>query len=480
MDKKLLLAIQSVCNADGVKIPWDKVGKIMGDKISDGAVIQHLAKLRQRMVSQGLSVPPPLRRGGGSLISTGYSGGSSIMRSSNQNGGPPAPAQRNNEDDEDEFDVDKATDMEEDYGQARSKRTKRTKKNDDTAWKLSAQRKGNVKKEVKIEDSDEDEDMIVKVENGKKRKREVKQTGLGMGKGLPAQRNLEPGTRARRSSIDYAELNGGYDSNDEYGSGEGEEYVGAGAPYMKFAESEDDGEDLDEQSSPQSQSKAVTPSKVVVLQVGKFNQFAQPLEESKHLNAVATYKSGASSAYGDLGSEADHHQRIDLRQPTAVPSGPGRGDGFGSTYMNSSINAYHQQDTIPSFREVSHLGPWSGVSGHSHGFSTFENQDWFGSTQYARNIPNGQGMPGSYPQPPMPLNRITIPQQANIPGVELEPPSAASTISDQTPVLVSGDYYTLLDEGMEDTDNFNQAYREPSPADPTLGSDDGLDLLHFL
>lgn len=36
----------------------------MRNGISEGAIVQHLAKLRSRMVSAGLDVPPPLRRGG--------------------------------------------------------------------------------------------------------------------------------------------------------------------------------------------------------------------------------------------------------------------------------------------------------------------------------------------------------------------------------------------------------------------------------
>ena len=71
MDKKLLLAMQYSCNFAGLAVPWNDIGIIMGTGITGGAVIQHLAKLRIRMVGQGLSVPPPLRRGGGgSRIST--------------------------------------------------------------------------------------------------------------------------------------------------------------------------------------------------------------------------------------------------------------------------------------------------------------------------------------------------------------------------------------------------------------------------
>ncbi|KAL8914287.1 MAG: hypothetical protein Q9171_001069 [Xanthocarpia ochracea] len=64
LDKKLLLTLQWACNAKGLKIPWDLVAEQMGPTISPGAVIQHLAKFRTRMVEQGHSVPPPLTRGG--------------------------------------------------------------------------------------------------------------------------------------------------------------------------------------------------------------------------------------------------------------------------------------------------------------------------------------------------------------------------------------------------------------------------------
>ena len=49
MDKKLLLSIQSECNAQGVNIPWNSIAGIVGPTITGSAVIQHLAKLRIRM-----------------------------------------------------------------------------------------------------------------------------------------------------------------------------------------------------------------------------------------------------------------------------------------------------------------------------------------------------------------------------------------------------------------------------------------------
>ncbi|KAL8729255.1 MAG: hypothetical protein Q9166_004876 [cf. Caloplaca sp. 2 TL-2023] len=64
MDKKLLLTVQWACNIKGVKIPWEMVATEMGPTVTAGAVIQHLAKFRSRMVAHGADVPPPLTRGG--------------------------------------------------------------------------------------------------------------------------------------------------------------------------------------------------------------------------------------------------------------------------------------------------------------------------------------------------------------------------------------------------------------------------------
>ena len=54
MDKKLLLSIQSECNAEGVTIPWNNIAALVGPNITGSAVIQHLAKLRIRMLPNSL------------------------------------------------------------------------------------------------------------------------------------------------------------------------------------------------------------------------------------------------------------------------------------------------------------------------------------------------------------------------------------------------------------------------------------------
>ena len=70
MDKKLLLSIQSECNAEGVTIPWNNIAELVGPNITGSAVIQHLAKLRIRMFPSSLhDIHPGKKIGDWSLIS---------------------------------------------------------------------------------------------------------------------------------------------------------------------------------------------------------------------------------------------------------------------------------------------------------------------------------------------------------------------------------------------------------------------------
>lgn len=54
--------MQYVCNATGNKIPWAKIAESMGKPFTEGAIVQHLSKLRTRRMSEEKPVPPPLRR----------------------------------------------------------------------------------------------------------------------------------------------------------------------------------------------------------------------------------------------------------------------------------------------------------------------------------------------------------------------------------------------------------------------------------
>ncbi|KAL4867448.1 hypothetical protein BDV12DRAFT_209911 [Aspergillus spectabilis] len=63
LNELLLLTLQSVCNAQSIRIPWADVATTMGHDTTEGAIVQHLAKLRSRRLQAGKSVPPPLKRG---------------------------------------------------------------------------------------------------------------------------------------------------------------------------------------------------------------------------------------------------------------------------------------------------------------------------------------------------------------------------------------------------------------------------------
>ncbi|KAL5343816.1 hypothetical protein BJX70DRAFT_505 [Aspergillus crustosus] len=63
LNELLLLTIQSVCNSQSIKIPWADVATTMGHDTTEGAIVQHLAKLRARRIQARKAVPPPLKRG---------------------------------------------------------------------------------------------------------------------------------------------------------------------------------------------------------------------------------------------------------------------------------------------------------------------------------------------------------------------------------------------------------------------------------
>ncbi|KAI9671196.1 MAG: hypothetical protein M1817_003703 [Caeruleum heppii] len=64
LNNRLLLCIQYACNEKGMKLPWELIAKHLDPRVSEGAIVQHLAKLRNRLEGEGVEVPPPLRRGG--------------------------------------------------------------------------------------------------------------------------------------------------------------------------------------------------------------------------------------------------------------------------------------------------------------------------------------------------------------------------------------------------------------------------------
>lgn len=83
--------LQYVCNDEGIRIPWDKVARGLGPDYSEGAIVQHLAKLRSRMAEMGIGVPPPLKRGVLQTPSKVYALGGRSLRGEPKLITPPVP-----------------------------------------------------------------------------------------------------------------------------------------------------------------------------------------------------------------------------------------------------------------------------------------------------------------------------------------------------------------------------------------------------
>ena len=253
MDKQLLLTIQQQCNVAGVRLPWDAIGSEMGQYVTEGAVIQHLAKLRCRMVEQGVRVPPPLRRGGaGRGLSTGGPTAvvtpSSIYRAKRnrqaKSTSSPGTARGNEEDDEEDFDVDKASDPDEDFIATRVKRVKEEqgKKNagkkfkdddssdEDIKAKITLAKK-NAKRNIKNEHSSDEEYTKLKSMLGKNVKTKVGVSRWGRYGRKPAR------AAARRGAVkgeDSSESEEGSDGEKDVKTPESDRRVAAGASFLKI------------------------------------------------------------------------------------------------------------------------------------------------------------------------------------------------------------------------------------------------------
>lgn len=87
LDLLLLLTVQYACNANGVRIPWDRVAESLGPLFSEGAIVQHLAKLRAKRVTEERAVPPPLRRSSAASAAAAASRANyTSLRASNRGG----------------------------------------------------------------------------------------------------------------------------------------------------------------------------------------------------------------------------------------------------------------------------------------------------------------------------------------------------------------------------------------------------------
>ena len=58
----LIVAVDHVCKEHGIKIPYEQVAKLISNDTSAGAIEQHISKLRNNRIRQGLPTHPPTKR----------------------------------------------------------------------------------------------------------------------------------------------------------------------------------------------------------------------------------------------------------------------------------------------------------------------------------------------------------------------------------------------------------------------------------
>ena len=200
-----------------MKLPWENITKALDPQISEGAITQHLAKMRTKLAAQGVPVPPPLRRGGtaaSSAADTTQTTPPSLKSTSKRkprSGTKSTPAAQMGKGDRG---VDKL-DGDDDYDPCATK-----------ARKLPSRRGRANPKVIKTESDAEDEDKSA----GDKRKRG------GHGTSAPGSASINKSRSPTTSEGNDAESNASSDNQSER--------VAMNASYLKFAESdqESDGE----------------------------------------------------------------------------------------------------------------------------------------------------------------------------------------------------------------------------------------------
>ncbi|KAJ5609277.1 hypothetical protein N7528_009844 [Penicillium herquei] len=128
LDIQLLLTVQQSCNATGVKIPWALCAETMGTKFTEGAIIQHLSKLRTRREAE--NKPVPLH----------FADPFQLQQSTSKKDNEQAPSSKSSEDNLTDEENLEWTSEEENQN---SKRRRKSKKDFDPAWNLSGTRKNS-------------------------------------------------------------------------------------------------------------------------------------------------------------------------------------------------------------------------------------------------------------------------------------------------------------------------------------------------
>jgi hypothetical protein len=209
----------------------------MGEKFSDGAIVQHMSKLRQKMVENDLPVPPPLKRGTTVVPSKIYATSGTVRRKSmpdtptatsaavttpkskqsaskKRNRRSGVDSDSDSQPNEDEMDIGDTSD--DDYGASGKKKKKQTK-----AKKVTKKRAVQEPMEVDGEDNEQvkKEDAVVKSQHAEEEtiKESIETPG-------PASRTR--GVRQDYSKLEQASDEEEDDNGDEVKDEEGEEADG--------------------------------------------------------------------------------------------------------------------------------------------------------------------------------------------------------------------------------------------------------------
>jgi hypothetical protein len=230
LDKQVLLTIQYACNEAGVRIPWDDVALKMceiveEEKFTGGAITQHLSKLRSKMESHALKVPPPLRRG---LVVNAPSkryapgkkrgGGPHTAKTPKSSTARPkrSRAQNLKSDDEDDDDSEGTPVIYDDDDDSDGEYESGRKKRRFSGGKGKSKKKKTAVAVTEREEDDEEDVKTFKVETPTIKANIAKRGNLKAEAGI--QESIEsPGSLPRTRGVkhNYAKMDPGSDENDE-------------------------------------------------------------------------------------------------------------------------------------------------------------------------------------------------------------------------------------------------------------------------
>ena len=321
MDKQLTLAMQYEANRAGIALPWEKIGARMDEQITGGAVIQHLAKMRARLVEQGEPVPPSLRRGGGtSRAPTNTTSVTTMVKHSPNKKATPSKSKSAKSkkaskkaspgsDDSDEDDDWMQDESDADYGQSPTKRAKRTAK-------------GATRPKYKGDETDEEAGISIDASMGKRKRQNKKSSSQDL------------------SAYGTTDINGV--PIDDYSDAEQDikaEVVATGSPWLS----------LDEDAGQRKNGKEVVLRKSLVVSLPS---------NSNKTGMTGTIKDEAADVGVDDDSQFLSNQEIEQAFNTPQPNQDY--DGLAAAQLNSGYDGLPNDNTDSYQLGSAHSAPFNG------------------------------------------------------------------------------------------------------------------------